>query len=109
MVFCIILLYSNEYKNIVLVYKKFYKVISSKDYTTKTVIFPSEMLDDIAWWGQDYTRYLLFVVIYILLLTIIYMFFFKTELRRKNAGKILIKSQPDGAFPEGRGFFRANF
>jgi hypothetical protein len=53
--------------------------------------------------GQDYTRYLLFVVIYILLLTIIYMFFFKTELRRKNAGKILIKSQPDGAFPEGRG------
>ncbi len=70
-------------------------------------MFPSEMLDDVTW-GQDYTRYLLFVVIYILLLTIIYMFFFKTELRRKNAGKILIKSQPDGAFPEGRGFLCAN-
>ena len=55
---------------------------------------------DEATFDQDYTRYLLFVVIYILLLTIIYMFFFKTELRRKNAGKILIKSQPDGAFPE---------
>jgi len=36
--------------------------------------------------AKDYTHYLLFVVIYMLVLIVIYMFFFKTELRRTNAG-----------------------
>merc|ERR1719158_889587 len=37
--------------------------------------------------AKDYTGYLLFVTFYMLVLIIIYMFFFKTELRRTNAGK----------------------
>ena len=37
---------------------------------------------------KDYTYYLLFVTIYLLILIVTYMFFFKTELRRTNAGSI---------------------
>jgi len=37
---------------------------------------------------KDYTYYLLFVTIYLLILIIMYMFFFKTELRRTNAGSV---------------------
>lgn len=36
--------------------------------------------------AKDYTNYLLFVAMYILFLIIIYMFFFKTEFKRTNAG-----------------------
>ena len=35
--------------------------------------------------AKDYTNYLLFVVLYLVVLVLIYMFFFKTELRRTNA------------------------
>ena len=34
---------------------------------------------------KDYTTYLLFVVVYLIILVLIYLFFFKTELRRTNA------------------------
>ena len=37
---------------------------------------------------KDYTYYLLFVTVYLLVLIVMYMFFFKTELRRTNAGSI---------------------
>jgi len=37
---------------------------------------------------KDYTYYLLFVTIYLLVLILIYMFFFKTELRRTIAGSV---------------------
>jgi len=37
---------------------------------------------------KDYTNYLLFVVLYVTILICIYMFFFKTELRRTNANNI---------------------
>ena len=37
---------------------------------------------------KDYTYYLLFVTIYLLVLILIYMFFFKTELRRTIAGTV---------------------
>lgn len=37
---------------------------------------------------RDYTYYLLFVTVYMLVLISIYMFFFKTELRRTNAGLV---------------------
>ena len=35
---------------------------------------------------KDYTYYLLFVTVYLLILILLYMFFFKTELRRTLAG-----------------------
>jgi len=38
---------------------------------------------------KDYTYYLLFVTVYLLILIITYMFFFKTELRRTIAGSVL--------------------
>ena len=37
---------------------------------------------------KDYTYYLLFVTLYLLVLILIYMFFFKTELRRTIAGSV---------------------
>ena len=37
---------------------------------------------------RDYTYYLLFVTVYLLVLILIYMFFFKTELRRTIAGSV---------------------
>ena len=37
---------------------------------------------------KDYTYYLLFVTLYLLILILIYMFFFKTELRRTIAGTV---------------------
>ena len=37
---------------------------------------------------KDYTYYLLFVTVYLLVLILIYMFFFKTELRRTLAGNL---------------------
>ena len=37
---------------------------------------------------KDYTNYLLFVVLYVTILICMYMFFFKTELRRTNANNI---------------------
>ena len=37
---------------------------------------------------KDYTYYLLFVTLYLLVLILIYMFFFKTELRRTIAGSM---------------------
>ena len=37
---------------------------------------------------RDYTYYLLFVTVYLLVLILIYMFFFKTELRRTIAGNM---------------------
>ena len=37
---------------------------------------------------RDYTYYLLFVTVYLLVLILIYMFFFKTELRRTLAGNL---------------------
>ena len=38
---------------------------------------------------RDYTYYLLFVTVYLLVLILVYMFFFKTELRRTIAGNML--------------------
>jgi len=38
--------------------------------------------------ARDYTYYLLFVTVYLLVLILLYMFFFKTELRRTIAGNI---------------------
>jgi len=43
--------------------------------------------------AKDYTRYLLFVIIYLIVLVIIYMFFFKTELRRTNANNRGLSAQ----------------
>ena len=37
---------------------------------------------------KDYTYYLLFVTLYLLVLILLYMFFFKTELRRTIAGSV---------------------
>lgn len=38
---------------------------------------------------RDYTYYLLFVTVYLLVLILLYMFFFKTELRRTIAGNMI--------------------
>lgn len=60
-----------------------------KDIETCTIAEAGQSLDGSGHLlPKDYTYYLLFVTIYLLILILIYMFFFKTELRRTIAGSV---------------------